>query len=220
MATPLAVTYFSDLLCVWAYVAQPRLDELLATHGADIAVTHRFVGVFGDAHGKLEAAWAGRGGFDAYAAHVVQTVAKFPGTPLHPDVWTKVRPRSSLSPHLMVKAVEAVASPQVAASAAWALRRGFFVEAADIGQAHVQRELLAPLGVDLAAADAALEDGRAHALLAADHAAAEKARIEGSPTFLLNEGRQKLYGNVGFRVISANIRELLRAPQDGEASWC
>ena len=45
-------------------------------------------------------------------------------------------------------------------------------------------------------------------------------RIEGSPSFVLNEGRQKLYGNVGFRIIEANIQELLRAPGGDQASWC
>ena len=45
-------------------------------------------------------------------------------------------------------------------------------------------------------------------------------RIEGSPTFELNEGRQKLFGNVGFRVIEANVREVLRDPNQDQASWC
>ena len=45
-------------------------------------------------------------------------------------------------------------------------------------------------------------------------------RIEGSPSLVLNEGRQKLYGNVGFRVIEANIQELLREPRINDASWC
>lgn len=59
-----------------------------------------------------------------------------------------------------------------------------------------------------------------YASLSADYQDADKARIEGSPTFILNEGRQKLYGNVGFRVIEANIRELLRDPGSDQASWC
>ena len=45
-------------------------------------------------------------------------------------------------------------------------------------------------------------------------------RIEGSPSFVLNEGRQKLYRNIGFRVIEANIQELLRVPGSNQASWC
>ena len=61
---------------------------------------------------------------------------------------------------------------------------------------------------------------RPFARLAADYQDADKMRIEGSPTFVLNEGRQKLYGNVGFRVIEANIQELLRAPAGDQASWC
>ena len=36
---------------------------------------------------------------------------------------------------------------------------------------------------------------------------------------LINEGRQKLYGNVGYRVIEANIEELLTDNTD-RASWC
>ena len=44
--------------------------------------------------------------------------------------------------------------------------------------------------------------------------------IQGSPSFVLNEGRQKLFGNVGFRILDANIQELLRAPQTEQASWC
>jgi predicted DsbA family dithiol-disulfide isomerase len=65
-----------------------------------------------------------------------------------------------------------------------------------------------------------MDTGVAHAALSADYQSAEKARIEGSPTFLINEGRQKLYGNVGFRIIEANIRELLREPSADQASWC
>ena len=47
---------------------------------------------------------------------------------------------------------------------------------------------------------------------------ADKMRIEGSPSFVLNEGRQNLYGNVGFRVIEANIVELLRVSDSDQAS--
>ena len=62
--------------------------------------------------------------------------------------------------------------------------------------------------------------GTAIALLTRDYQEAEKLRIEGSPTFVLNEGRQKLFGNVGFRIIEANIKELLKEPAGDQASWC
>ena len=59
----------------------------------------------------------------------------------------------------------------------------------------------------------------ADAALAEDHEAAGQHGITGSPTYLLNEGRQKLYGNVGYRLIEANVEELLRDNSD-RASWC
>ncbi|MEJ2378395.1 MAG: hypothetical protein P8Y71_24425 [Pseudolabrys sp.] len=67
---------------------------------------------------------------------------------------------------------------------------------------------------------AEIDNGAAFAALAADIQERDRLRIEGSPTFVLNQGRQKLYGNVGYRVIEANIRELLRTPSVGEMSWC
>ena len=48
--------------------------------------------------------------------------------------------------------------------------------------------------------------GEAHALFEGDLLEIEALKISGSPTFELNEGRQKLYGNVGYGVIEANIK--------------
>ena len=76
------------------------------------------------------------------------------------------------------------------------------------------------LGVDIDAIETSTHDGTAFARLARDYQDADKMRIEGSPSFVLNEGRQKLYGNVGFRIIEANIQELLRTPGGDQASWC
>jgi protein-disulfide isomerase len=86
--------------------------------------------------------------------------------------------------------------------------------------APVQCEIAKKVGIDIAAIEKHIHDGAAFASLAADYQVAEKMRIEGSPSFVLNEGRQKLYGNVGFRLMEANIQELLRLPRSDEASWC
>ena len=64
------------------------------------------------------------------------------------------------------------------------------------------------------------ESSAAFAALAGDYQEAEALRIQGSPTYILNDGRQKLFGNVGFRILEANIQELLRTPQPDQASWC
>lgn len=221
------VTYFSDVLCVWAYVAQPRLEELKLQHGNQIALEYRFCSVFGDAHFKLDTAWRERDGFAGYAKHVQTTAERF-AAPLHPDTWLRTRPASSMSPHLFLRAIMDWEREQVGPAGAlerseqaiWALRRGFFADGHDIGRHQVQRALIAPLGIDLDAVEHRILSGSAFASLAADYQEAEKSRVEGSPTFILNNGRQKLYGNVGFRILDANIRELMRHPAADEASWC
>lgn len=228
--SPITVTYYSDVLCIWAYVAQARVDAIRRTFPEEVRLDYRFVSVFGDTRLKLGEGWRDRDGFVGYARHVAGIAKRFEHVRLDPRVWSEVRPASSLSPHLFLSAVlewertqlpaAAEREPLVFASVMWALRRGFFAEGLDISRREVQRQLAQPFGIDLETIDRLVDDGSAFARLSTDYQSAEKARIEGSPTFVLNEGRQKLYGNVGFRVIEANIREVLRDPNQDQASWC
>jgi hypothetical protein len=64
-----------------------------------------------------------------------------------------------------------------------------------------------------------MHSGEAMAAMCGDLELRDEYRIAGSPTYVLNEGRQKLYGNVGYKIISANIREILDNPSN-QASWC
>ena len=101
----------------------------------------------------------------------------------------------------------------------WSLRCAFFRDCRDISRWDIQCEIAAALGADIGAIEKLIHSGIAFARFAADYQDADRMRIEGSPSFVLNEGRQKLYGNVGFHLIEANIQELLRAPRTDEASW-
>ena len=65
----------------------------------------------------------------------------------------------------------------------------------------------------------ALESGAALALLISDLEKKELYKLEGSPSYVLNSGRQKLYGNIGYKVIEANVKELFER-DDKQASWC
>lgn len=76
------------------------------------------------------------------------------------------------------------------------------------------------VGVSVNDVREAIDSGMAHADLEADRRDQQILMVQGSPTIILNEGRQKLYGNVGYGVIEANIMELLRSPVAGAASWC
>ena len=64
-----------------------------------------------------------------------------------------------------------------------------------------------------------INNGEAYASLSKDAELVKEHNVTVSPTLIFNEGRQRLNGNVGYRVIEANIRELLHNP-DGEHSWC
>lgn len=104
--------------------------------------------------------------------------------------------------------------------ALWALRSVFFRDCRDIARWDVQCEVASAVGVDIVAIEQIIYNGSAFASLTADYQDADALRIEGSPSFVLNESRQKLYGNIGFRLIESNIQELLRTPREDEASWC
>jgi|SRR6516165_10754750 len=222
------IKYFSDILCVWAYISQARIDAIKEKFGQEVRIEHRFCSVFGDTAAKIETAWADKGGYCGFNAHLREAAGKFPHIDVHPDLWLQTRPATSMSAHLFLKAVQLgehdpaaqEQRPGTFDAATWAFRRAFFAECRDVSRFEVQREIAATLGADVRAIEARIDSGAAFAALAADYREAERLRIEGSPSLVLNQGRQKLYGNVGFRLIEANVQGLMRAPAGDDASWC
>jgi predicted DsbA family dithiol-disulfide isomerase len=218
------VSHFSDVLCVWAYVSQVRCDELIVTYPLRVSIESRFCSVFGDARRKLEKGWADRGGLEAYAEHVRHIVDDFGHLDLHPDVWRRCVPASSMPAHLYACAVRLLESrgeleEGSAGRALWALRLAFFAEAADVSSEGVLRERFEALDLPWHAVAAVLASGEAHAELSRDLELARDQSVRASPTLLFNEGRQRLTGNVGYRILEANVRELLDAPAS-QHSWC
>jgi predicted DsbA family dithiol-disulfide isomerase len=216
------ITYFSDVLCIWAYLAQLRIDAVRDAFGEQVEIEPRYCSVFGDTAGKIAGRW---GGHDRFNAHLRHAMEAFPEVRLSPDIWLTAQPASSMSPHLFLKGAQLAEAagrwPAGKAEAVTrAMRKAFFAEARDIAAQDVQRAVARERGADPAPVDELIESGLAFAALAADYQAAEALRIQGSPSFVLNEGRQTLYGNVGFRIIEANVQELLREPNPDNASWC
>jgi predicted DsbA family dithiol-disulfide isomerase len=224
------VTYFSDILCVWAYVAQARIDAVKEKFGNSVRIKHRFCSVFGDTVQKINSIWKEKGGYEGFNSHLQHVAAGFPHITVHPGIWLKTRPPSSASPHLFLKAVQqwdqesgvakTTSEPGIFDQVLWALRCAFFRDCRNISDWDIQCEIAEGLGADIGAIEELIHSGAAFARLAADYQDADKMRIEGSPSLVLNDGRQKLYGNVGFRLMDANIQELFRAPSADEASWC
>ena len=231
MTSPVEIIYFSDVLCVWAYVSQIRLDELKAKLPADIRISYRYISVFGCTASRVGKAWDKRGGFEAYAAHVTEIGRLFPHGKIHPAVWDSCRPRSSAPCHLFLKAVQLLEREGLLPAAtggddrtvfeefAWRARCAFFQQARDIGDLDMLYELAREMDLPATSIADRINNGAAMAALCRDFDDKEEYKLEGSPTYLLNNGRQKLYGNVGYRIIEANIRELLENPE-GQASWC
>lgn len=216
---PTAIDYYTDLLCVWAWISQPRLDELQRQWGHQIVIRHRYVDIFGDSHSKIAQRWGQSDGFEKFAVHVSEAAAPYDNTPTHPDIWRSVRPRSSLLAHLLLKGAAELAGDEVTEALAQQIRRAFFLDGQDICQLGLLLELAEGLSLDTAALQQILTDGRALAGLSRDQQNARELGVKGSPTWVLNEGRQILYGNVGYRILHANIEELLKRP-GAEASWC
>jgi predicted DsbA family dithiol-disulfide isomerase len=219
-----ALTCFTDVLCVWAWIGELHLAELRRTQGEAVTVTQSFCNVFGATAQKIQANWGAKGGYDGFAGHLAHVLEGFPELTASPDLWRGVRPASSLPAHLALKAVQAQEAQGGAAGlgdrAILGVRQAFFRQGRDVSEASVLDAVLSDAGADLDDVHARLARGEAHAALMSDYQEAHALGVKGSPSLVLNEGRQTLYGNVGFRVIEANIAELLREPEAGAASWC
>jgi predicted DsbA family dithiol-disulfide isomerase len=232
MDKPVDLAYFSDILCVWAYISQIRLDELKLNLGDKVCIHQHFISVFGCTEQRIGEGWADRGGFDGFSDNVCQVGKQFPHISVNPDIWKRCRPKTSCTSHIFLKAAQLLearrlVSPELdplynrtlVEELIWRVRRAFFEEAKDVGRLSVLYTIAEQLKFPLPDLEALINDGSAMAALQRDMELKDMQKLEGSPSYLLNDGRQKLYGNVGYRVIEANVVELLEHP-DLQASWC
>lgn len=219
MAKNLSLTYYSDVLCIWAYISQARVDEVATQFSDEVSIDYRFCSVFGDTAYKIGTGWAERGSYAGFGRHLQDAVSEFNHIKLHPDIWQRCRPLSSTPAHIVLKAVQRVDNRNCRA-VLQELRLAFFERCLDISSRSVLDASLEVVGVSVTDVQEVIDSGAAYADLEADHRDQQIQMVQGSPTFVLNEGRQKLYGNVSYGVIEANIKELLRSPVAGAASWC
>jgi len=234
MTSPqLRIHYFTDVLCVWAYLAQVRLDELIKHHSSDIEISYHFMPIFACTEHRIGEGWKDKGGYEAFGRHTHQVCAAYPYLNLHKDVWCVNAPKTSATSHLFFKAIQCLVEKGLISNEAqvglqnrtlfeefvWSVRLAFFEDARDISDMEVLMDIAKTMQLPIAEIKATLDDGAALAALFRDIELRDEFRVEGSPTYILNEGRQKLYGNVGYRIIEANLNEILKQPKM-EASWC
>jgi predicted DsbA family dithiol-disulfide isomerase len=221
--------HFSDILCIWAYLSQIRIEELKSNFPDEVRIQYHYIPVYGAVEKKLETAWGHRGGVTAYSQFVRDTAKQFPHIEVHPDCWLKNRPASSSSAHLFLKAIQMMQDDKTAPpmhdnrspveTLAWELRLAFFRDLRDISMRSIQLELAESCGFNAHDIERRIDSGDAFALLEQDIQIKDDCRVKVSPTLIFNEGRQVLIGNVGYKVIEANIHELLHRP-DNQATWC
>jgi len=217
--SPLVIDYYSDILCVWAWIAQRRIEELRQEWGERIELRHHYLDVFGDTATKMSQQWQDRGGYNGFGQHVIESAAPYENAVVNAEIWRDARPATSANAHLILKAVDLAYSPEESAAFALSLRRGFFIGNMDIGLLSVLMSLADGAGLDVDRLNNYIENGQAMAALLKDYQAAQKLALKGSPVWVMNSGRQTLFGNVGFRILNANIREILDHPAS-EVSWC
>lgn len=220
----ITLDYFTDVLCIWAYVAQIRLDELHQQFDQDIQVNEHFITLFGNTQKRIAEGWKEKGGFEGFNQHVLKVAEQFPHLKINPNVWLSCRPTSSANSHMYLKAVQLLVNENKVSNAdfqqlIWDIRSAFFLDAKDISNTAILTELAQNLSLPIDLIQEKINSGLAIAALCADMEMREQHKLEGSPTYLLDKGRQKLYGNVGYRILEANVQELLEKPQ-GIASWC
>lgn len=224
----LTITYYSDVLCIWGYSAKIKIDEMKKQFGDKIALEYRYTPLFVDMHAMLEKNWAEKGGLQGYNKMMHKLNGMFPYVEVHPEIGLQNLPRSSATCHQFLKAINIleqrgeIQSDDIANTlqeqADWQIRLAYFRDAQDISQTSKLMSIAEELKIPSNSIETLLTNGEAMAALASCTTDDKQKLIEGSPSFILNEGRQKLYGNIGYHIIAANIQALLEAPEN-KPSW-
>lgn len=95
-----------------------------------------------------------------------------------------------------MKAVYAVEGPAAAVELARAIRHAFFEQARDVSEMDVLREILQENKLMTLPVMQYLKCGQALADVFSDFKVAEKEKVPGSPTWIMDGGRYRFYGNI------------------------
>jgi hypothetical protein len=206
--------------------------RIVANYDQKISIQHHFIPVYGNTNKRVIEGWKERGGIPAYKKFIVGVAADFDHVTISDKFWdADCQPFSSASVHMFAKAIETLIQDEQIENTKqrsgrilydeilWQLRDRYFSKAINIGLLQQQMNIAEEFSLPCDAILERLHNGQAMAAMCNDNELKEKYKVEGSPTYVMNEGRQKLYGNVGYKIIAANIDELLNRPQ-GIASWC
>jgi len=212
--------FYTDPLCVWALVAEPKIDAVQAEFGDRLVVRHRVLPVFGSIDARFSTGVWAKGGIDARVAATARA-AWLGGFKTVSGAGWRHEPASSWGPSAVAAGVRQLedAGEVPAGSTREALRglrHRFFLDDVDVTRRDEQRRVLEEAGLPADRVFRLIDDGPALARLAEAVERRATLRIDGSPTWIFDGGRARLFGNVGLRVVRSTIQALL----DGEESGC
>ena len=198
MEKQIKLSYFSDVLCFWAFAAQIRLDELEEKFNEKILIEHHFISVFGNTEQRIGEGWNDRGGYSGFAQHVIDAAKAFPHLCVNPEIWQSSRPKTSAMSHCFLKAVQCLEekeliSPSVNANygktvfeeTLWRVRCAFFEDALDISNISVLQNIAEELLLPMTEIEKVIKDGTALTALMSDMEKKELLKLEGSPSYVM-----------------------------------
>lgn len=207
--------YWSDPLCIWAFVAQPKLEHVLSRHGTHVAPRYHVVPVFGSIRERFATGTWSKAGPQGRAETTRSIAEQHARTDVSGRCWIDDCPVSSWPVGAALKAVFAAEAagevgPGVAADYQWRMRERFFVDDQNVAKRTVQLELAEELQIPVSTLARRLDDGSALCALWEDHERRESMGLRGSPTFVFDGGRAMLYGNFSEAILTATVEELVK----------
>lgn len=219
----IAFSYWSDPLCIWALVAQTKLDRILTDLGSHLDVDYRVVPVFGSVPWRFEKGPWAKEGIDGRCSATRRIAEQGGRADVTGECWRTAAPASSWAPATAIKAVFALEREGAIAGGSGAryqvaLRERFFVHEANIARRDVQLSVAEALELPRAPIEARLDDASALAAVCEDFAEKERLKIQGSPTYVFDGGRAMLYGNFGYGMLRSTVEELVRGIVPGSSA--
>jgi predicted DsbA family dithiol-disulfide isomerase len=222
--SPLVLEHWSDPLCVWAFLAEPKLDRLLAAFPDRVEVRWRVVPLFGSVRARFtDGPWR-EDGPAGRARKTAELCARHGWPAITGRVWEADTPATSWAAAAAFEAVallERQGEVAPGTSGEWLrrLRRRFFVDDRNVARRDEQRAVAEELGLPWDRVADALDDGRALAAVFEAHEQRQRQGLQGSPSFVFDGGRAILYGDVHEGVLHATVEQLLAGRAAG-ASRC
>lgn len=183
---PVQIEMYSDMHCPYGYLTAFRLRNLRDEYKGRIAIVHKCLALeYVNKRGTPK---------NILNAETPILMLEEPDIPYHP--WH--RPLTEW-PVTMWPAFEAIkcAEQQGLAQADeldWAIRKAFFAESRCISMRHVLFDLAEEVGLDMVRFAEAYDSGQTKRLVLEEAQAGwEKLKVEGSPTFVLPNGKQVSY---------------------------